>query len=233
VDLGGCSVRTAVLDFGGLEDPHDRRPRRGARPAIRMEGFQFQELTLGEKKEEGTDYLELLKSSENFEVSTYYAVERWLRNQGKDEEANNVYLAMRGERRRSGRMFFLARPIDWLFDIPIWLAMHYKLLFLLFVLSLAVSTWMFTNPAAVHPEPANWSLGDAFWLALQMNLPMTHIPAAAGWQLTPTPVQLGGVNLMMHYDYFGSCVSLFGYIAVPLFLGGVAGTWLRKKAAAD
>jgi hypothetical protein len=247
VDLGGCSVRTAVLDFGGLEDANERRRKRRSRPAIRMEGFQFQELTLGEKKEDGTDYLELLASSENFEVSTYYAVERWLRNQGMDEQANSVYLAMRGERRRAGRMFFLARPIDWLFDIPIWLAMHYKLLFLLFLASLALSTWVFTNPAAVRlrtaaeagAQPAGAApadppaLADAFWLSLQMNLPMTHIPAAEKWELTATPVHLGGLNLWLHYDYYGSLVSIFGYLAVPLFLGGVAGTWLRKKAAAD
>ena len=57
-------------------------------------------------------------------MSTYFAVERWLRNQGKDEEANDVYLALRAERRKLGRMNALGRPIDWLFDIPIRLAMH-------------------------------------------------------------------------------------------------------------
>jgi hypothetical protein len=37
----------------------------------------------------------------------------------------------------------------------------------------------------------------------------------------------------VYCDYFGSVVLLLGYMGVPLFINGVAGTWLRRKAGGD
>jgi hypothetical protein len=244
VDLGGCSVRHAALDFSGLEES----PRKGGGaqrlPAFRLEGFHFQELRLGNKdRDDAGDYLAMLRATEPFEVSTWMSIERWLRNQGKDEMANDIYLAMRAERRKPGRMFLLGRPIDLIFDVFVILAMRYKLLFALFGASLVLTTLVFLDPASVKPkgardaaataDAAGWDRYEAFWMSVQINLPMTHIPVADKWEIADRPIQCYGRSLWVHYDYFASVISLLGYVGVPLFISGVAGTWLRRKAGGD
>jgi hypothetical protein len=62
---------------------------------------------------------------------------------------------------------------------------------------------------------------------------MTHIPVADKWEIADRPIQFFGRSLWLHYDYFASVVSLLGYMGVPLFISGVAGTWLRRKAGGD
>jgi hypothetical protein len=239
VDLGGCSVRHALLDFSGLEET----ARKGG-PAYRLEGFHFQQLRLGEKdREDAADYLALLRATEPFEVTTWMSIERWLRNQGKDEMANDIYLAMRAERRKPGRMFLLGRFVDLIFDVFVILAMRYKLLFALFAASLVLTTLVFLDPASVRPkgahdpsataEAAGWDRYEAFWMSVQINLPMTHIPVADKWEIADRPIQFYGHSLWLHYDYFASVISLLGYMGVPLFISGVAGTWLRKKVGGD
>ncbi len=79
-----------------------------------------------------------------------------------------------------------------------------------------------------------WNLYEAFWTSLQLNLPMVHIPVADKWEVADRPVNVAGWRLgWLHYDYYASVVSLFGYVGVPLFLGGIFNTWLRKKAGGD
>jgi hypothetical protein len=237
VDLRACSVRNAELGFGEPEEaagPHAKKP---TWPALRIEGFAFQDLTMGEQeKGRARDYADLLRASETFDVSTYYLIERWLRNRGEEEQANKIYLAMRRERRKHSRAGSIYRVMDAFFDAPIFLALRFKLLFFVFVASLALTTTILLSEdacrlKAADATPVAWSPLDAFWMSVQLHLPMTHIPAVDRWELTSKPVQVAGVNCWLHYDYFGSFISLFGYVAVPLFVAGVANTWLRQKAS--
>ena len=81
-------------------------------------------------------------------------MERWLRNQGKDEQANKVYLAMRSGRRRSVQMNPVTFAADWLFDLPVWLSMRCTILFGLFALSLLISTILFLDGSSTKPRGA-------------------------------------------------------------------------------
>jgi hypothetical protein len=237
VDLRACSVRNAELGFGEPEESADPHAKKPTWPALRIEGFQFQDLTMGEQeKGRARDYADLLRASETFDVSTYYVIERWLRNRGEEEQANKIYLAMRRERRKHSRAGRIYRIMDAFFDAPIYLALRFKLLFFVFVASLVLTTLVLLSDDACRLKtadatPVTWSPLDAFWMSAQLHLPMTHIPAVDRWELTSKPVRLGGVNCWLHYDYFGSFISLFGYVAVPLFVAGVANTWLRQKAS--
>jgi hypothetical protein len=118
--------------------------------------------------------------------------------------------------------------------------LRFKLLFFLFIMSLLVTTLVFLPEAAVKPRPADgggaaaspWTPLDAFWLSLQTNLPMTHLAATDKWSgPSDRPIQMFGLSLGLRYDDFASIISLFGYVTVPLFLAGVANTWLRQKAS--
>jgi hypothetical protein len=252
VDLSSCSVRSAVLDFSGLEDPRAEARGKRAWPLFRLENFQFQELSLG-GNERARDYLDLLEASEKFDVSTYVAMERWLRNQGKDEQANKVYLAMRASSRKWGKMNPVSYVIDLLFTPAIRLAMRFRELLGAFVVSVFVATLLFLNPASVEPrdktgqlpQPSGtpllpdptqvldkrqkWNLYEAFGMAVQIHVPMAHFDLADKWQPSREPITVFGLDCWVPYVYYASAIELLGYIAVPLFLGGLFNSWLRSK----
>lgn len=244
VDLRSCQARDALLLFDRWHDPDAD----GAPPKVvlRLEGFQFRELSLGEGDDEvlpAERYLAMLNLAA-FEESNYLAVEMWLRNQGRNEDANKIYLATRQVRRDKRKPgWWLLRQVDAFFDWPIWLALNYKYLFVGFILSLLLSTLIFCLPGAVQARVdgsgkprANlddWAWYDATWLALKKNLPGSHVAVDDKFELTSRTITVGGTPLWLHYDTYGSCISTLSYFLVPLFVAGAASTWLRQKAAAE
>jgi hypothetical protein len=236
LDLRSCRMRVAELDLAPAEGAPGRPESKW--PGVRIEGFQFQDLALGDR-EAGrvVNYLDLLRLSPTFEVSTYYSIEQWLRNRGDDDQANNIYLAMRQDRRKHMQMSGVARATDRLFDAAVFLALRFQWLFFVFLVMLAATVLVFSSPAdalehkaarEVAPTP---TLTDSIAMAVQVNLPMIPFPVASKWEVTSNPINLLGMTLPMQYDHFASLMTLLAYIVVPLFVAGVANTWLRQKSA--
>jgi hypothetical protein len=235
LDLRSCRTRNAELDFTNTSPVAGQRgtPRM---PAVRIEGFQFQDLVLGDRDTgKETSYLELLRASPTFEVSTYYMIEQWLRNRGDDDQANNIYLAMRQDRRKHTQMSGAARAADRFFDYAVFLALRFQYLFFVFLLALVVTTIVFSRPEALQPKEKTSEdvrgLMDSIAMAVQVNLPMVPFPVASKWEVTSKPIQMFGMSLPLHYDHFASLITLVAYIVVPLFVAGVANTWLRQKSS--
>lgn len=234
LDLRSCRTRVAELDLAPGEAVPGRPDAKW--PGVRIEGFQFQDLALGDR-ESGrvVNYLDLLRSSPTFEVSTYYGIEQWLRNRGDDDQANNIYLAMRQDRRKHMHMSGMARATDRLFDAAVFLALRFQWLFFVFLVMLLVTFLVFSSPeqALAHKgdRPGTPSLADSVAMAVQVNLPMIPFPVANKWEVTDAPIRLFGLALPLQYDHFASLMTLLAYIVVPLFVAGVANTWLRQKSS--
>lgn len=232
LDLRSCRTRAAELDLAA----NTATSGRSHWPGVRIEGFQFQDLALGDR-ELGriVNYLDLLRASPTFEVSTYYGIEQWLRNRGDDDQANNIYLAMRQDRRKHMQMSGVARATDRLFDFAVFLALRFQYLFFLFLLSLLGTILVFSTPtrALMHKgeRAATPTLTDSIAMAVQVNLPMIPFPVANKWEVSSETIELFGINLSLQYDHFASLVTLLAYIMVPLFVAGVANTWLRQKSS--
>jgi hypothetical protein len=250
--------RTAGADERPVEKttPRKRKTSDNPWPQVWLEGFEFQQLKLAPEGRAGDDwneYRSFLEASARtgFDESNFYLIEMWLRSRGNNDLANRVYWQLRLERRRHRRMTVVGRRLDRLLDLPIWLAMHYRTLFFLFfasllltILVLGLGTDVATRRERVETlvaggQPAStdrgppWTVWTAFWTAVKLHLPGSQFVVADRWELNPRPITLGGVPCWIHYDSFGSLMALWAYIALPLFVGGAAGTWLRQKAAAE
>src|SRR5262249_16906859 len=158
-----------------------------------------------------------------FEESNYLGVEMWLRNRGRNEDANTMYLAARAARRaRRKAGWWLRHKIDAFFDWPIWLALNFQYLFIAFLLSLALSTVIFIRPGAVQPRVdsggrpraamEDWRWHDGAWLALKKNLPGSYVAVDDKFELTSRPITVREVPLLVHYDTYGSCISTLSYV---------------------
>ena len=242
VNLSQCRISSAQLDGRicangrvslalaqvGKLDFHACLPAK-----VDTEGLRFQQLTLP-----NDDYLGLLEATEPFQKSTYVFVENWLRNRGEDKMADRVYLAMRRRDRQKGMRFF-ARLGDWFLGITIGYGIKSYRLFFFYFLPVLVATYLlFRDPQAVEPNrgvvgaPAaeeTWSAGDAFWMALQINLPLVEVIATEKWLPSSRPVALFGRTLPLRYSDYASTFSLLSWIAVPLFLAGISGLVKRKQ----
>lgn len=209
----------------------------GALPArVDLEKFRFKELVAIP----GKDYLGLLNATFPYAESTYLQMEQWLRDRGDNQNADKVYLAMRRRTRREpgpgpaptglARIFGpLWRCVEWLaLDVTVGYGTRSYRLFFVFIALVALSTWIFLPRSAV--EPANgksadataYTAVDAFWVALELNLPVVEIPAAEKWKpsdrvLDPCP------GLGLRYHDYASIVAFLSWIIVPLFLASMAG----------
>ena len=176
------------------------------------------------------DYRGLLASTDPFRTESYLSFEKWLRDRGKEEEANEIYLDMRRRRRRE--MLRGARRLgDWFLD---WSTRYgigsYRLIVYLLVV-FCLSVLVFCLPKALEHDPVNMECArwpQAAWVALQTTFPMFAIPGAKNWQPTRDSVILMGRHLWVTYDGYASVVSFLSWIVVPLFVASIAGLLKQK-----
>jgi len=221
VDLQGCKTREAELEFLPAKFP------------VNLEGFRFERLTVP-----GDDFGLFLDNSQPFSKGNYVVVEKWLRDQGKTDEADQVHLSMlqrnRAEMRKRGRMSWHTALGDWLLSIGYRVRIPYFLY--PFFLLLLLSCWLFTNVQAVSPKVLTpgepWGAWDGFWLAAQTHLPLIPFTASEKWKptvLSSNPITLFGRSLGLSYSSYGTLVSLFGYVVLPLLLARIAVVLKREK----
>jgi len=99
INLSNSSVRH--LDLSGADRPLGSAAAEEAVPVpVRLDNCEFREITVP-----GDDYLALFRSPRiAFRRSNYVMVEKWLRNRGEDEWAQEVFWTMRRHRRERTRM---------------------------------------------------------------------------------------------------------------------------------
>jgi hypothetical protein len=225
IEFGGCFVPD-VRDFCAALT-HLIRPGAGRAPAVNLEGLQYREVSLPIGPTIG-----VLNRLEPFPKTTYLSLEKWLRNRGHDDEANEVYLAMKRRQRRS-RTFGLAL-LEWLIlDFPIRYGLHsYRLFALYFLPVLILALVLFHTEQAVTPRGSaaageaapGWTLLDDWWLSLQMTF-LVPMPTSDAWKPSTRPIP-GPVTVLgqtVRYSDFAAVVSLLSWVTVPLFLASVSG----------
>lgn len=131
---------------------------------LNLEGFEFQHIELPETEEH--PYIEFLKASKPFYKGVYLYVENWLRNQGKQIDANRVYVAMRrrnknekvssGLNTRQGKLvLFVQQTVERFLDATTAYGTEtYRLLFCYFVPVLIISSFLFCNDKSVQLDPS-------------------------------------------------------------------------------
>jgi hypothetical protein len=80
---------------------------------------------------------------------------------------------------------------------------------------------------ATHPRKGPTPV-DAALAAAKVHLPMLGFPGDDDWKPSPATVTIAGRSLWIRYDVYGVVVSLLSYAIVPLIIGGIASTWLRR-----
>jgi hypothetical protein len=139
-------------------------------------------------------------------------------------------------------MGVLACAFDWLLDRTIAYGTRSHRLLLLFALVLAMTCVVFHSPRSVRFKATNdaapqevsgeaWTGWDVFWFSVQTSLPIVSITAVEQYRPSHEIIEVGGVPLYFRYDTHAAAVSLSGYLMGPLFIGGLANAWLRRRAS--
>jgi hypothetical protein len=196
----------------------------------------------------------LLEASAPFARSAYLHMEKWLRDRGDEDTADQVYREMRRRSRRepgpgqspTSPTWLLGEPwrfLEWLFlDVLVGYGTQSGRTGVAFLLLVALSTWLFLPREAVEDghtsEAQPGAVGavgaeevykplDAFWVALQLNLPVVKLPAAEKWKPSDRPLWTIGPVTIRYHDY-ASGAAFLSWIIVPLFLGSVSGV-IKKQ----
>ncbi|HKH45418.1 MAG TPA: pentapeptide repeat-containing protein [Thermoanaerobaculia bacterium] len=236
IDLSNSTVRHLEL-FGADRPPGGADAGEAVPVPVRLDNCEFREITVPDD-----NYLALFRSPRVvFRRSNYVMVEKWLRNRGEDEWAQEVFRTMRRHRRERTKMRRWERASDRLLGSLIYLAMHFKWLLLASFLAMILTVTIFAPPRAALPsEPASggrqasaWSPGEAAWLALRVHLPMIDLPFNDHWRPSDQPIVVYGWRLALSYRQYAMLGSMLSYIVIPLIIGGIANQWLRQKGTSD
>ena len=202
---------------------------------ISADGLTFDELDLpgGSCK-----YSELPRRTHPFKRSTYLAVEAWLRNKGFEKEAERVYIDMCNRDLNAGESPRLGRWLRWLtLGVTIGYGVRPRRLLWLFLLSLTLSLWVFSHPAALVSYSERTALApdplpvqaQSFWVTLGVAL-RCHFPMlffAGDPNYVPSPHSIPGLALT--YAAYALIVSTLSWVMVPLFLAGVTGIVRQRQ----
>jgi hypothetical protein len=177
-----------------------------------------------------------------FDTGTYVQVERWLRSQGKDAIANDVYLARKREEMQPGRMNWWwrvwHRVLYWLVGYGVRTRWVDAILIFLFI----VLTCTFSNPVSVQSSPnmsdtarahsvskddhpLTWGAGDAAWIAMHTVVPMVSMVARDEWEPSTEISPL----LWLRYDSLATLMSLLSWILIPLIIASATGLLKRQE----
>ncbi|MBV9671680.1 MAG: pentapeptide repeat-containing protein [Verrucomicrobia bacterium] len=142
-------------------------------PRFRFSGMEFDEIVVDDLEVDSPNskFVHLLDQMEHaeFNQGIYLKFEKWLRDRGRDKDADAVYLALRrreldAERRNVWRVQSLRNPGKWLSETSRWLGrsvlyhtvadgVRVMRLFWLWVLALVCSIFLFSHSNSVqHPS---------------------------------------------------------------------------------
>jgi hypothetical protein len=239
--IAGLSLRSSSIRHIDLEGTEDGEAHRAvaAGPAgqtipIHIDGVSFRDLTVP-----ANDYLMFFRDrGSGFRRSNYIAVERWLRGRGEDDLAIQVHKTMRRHRRERGKMGFLARVGDRVIGVLQAMARRFGRLAFAMLVLVGATTLLFANPESVELKGENkvearnrpWSWSDAFWMAVQLNVPIVDVPIGAKWEASGNRIRALGATLPVRYDQYASFVTLVAYILVPLIVTGIVRDWLEQRS---
>jgi uncharacterized protein YjbI with pentapeptide repeats len=193
-------------------------------------------LTVGswEEYERASFFRDTLRRSYPFKRSSYLAIENDLRNKGRDEEADRVHVCMR-QRDRVNTDNFGRVLWDRLLDLSTKYGTTSARLFWLMLVMFAISVWLFSDPSHVEyniapsrqaqppivhlsPDPREWSMGDAIFLAVRLHVPIVSL--GIDEEVQPSRTWLKA--------YAVAAVAA-SWVMWPLFIASVSG-FLRKRS---
>lgn len=191
----------------------------------------------------------LLREDEYKFRSTFKSIEHDLLVQGSTEHAERVrrwmWNAARGGREMWGSSPRRPRPRLgkrlWYWSLEKFGYGCTRLLILLFVCSLALSTWIFSSPRNVSPSfaarevdqglspyqvPRDWDLIDAVWMAGRYHIPMISLPALQDWRASPHRLVVPGTGYELRWwtaEDWAQLVVGINWVMWPLFLLSITG----------
>lgn len=181
--------------------------------------------------EDQTSYERMLRNSYPFKRSNYLAIENTLRNEGLDERADEVNVAMRRRDRLSTTSLWKIW-FDSFLDLSIKYGTTSKRLVCVMIALFALSVWIFSNPNHVeynispasqkpppveHPAPASWGLPQSALFAARLNVPIVSLGI-------DEKVQPSGFGLKV----FAIGVTAASWVMWPLLVASMSG-FIRKK----
>ena len=243
--LNACSVRHA--DFAHQPDGHHPAPY-GARlasklPKVDLQGFQFQELDVPEK-----NYIGFLARTEPFRQTSYVLIEQWLRNRGKDKEAESIFFAMRDRSNKeamANRSFarkFINRVWRRTSRIFLFVAFRSFFLILLALGLFGLTVFVFSDQRSVTAksdfggQAETWDVVKSVRLALNIHFPGAPISLLDHWQPSNEVLWhcdwIPGCPFNITYQDYAHAAWWVTYVAVLPLLGiGFLIKWSRRRAA--
>ena len=241
--LNACSVRHA--DFAHQTDGQVQSSA-GKLPRVDLQGFQFQELDVPD-----TDYIRFLSRTEPFRQTSYVLIEQWLRNRGKDKEAESIFFAMRD---RSNKEAMANRSAARKFINRIWRGISRVFLFVAFrsffliVLALGLfclTAFVFSDSRSVKPKEVkgevagntdNWDAVKSVRLALNIHFPGAPISLLDHYEPSTEVLWhfdfIPGHPFNITYQDYAHAAWWITYVAVLPLLGiGFLIKWSRRRAA--
>jgi uncharacterized protein YjbI with pentapeptide repeats len=238
--LNACSVRHA--DFDHQKDGC-KISKAGKLPKVDLQGFQFQELDVPEK-----DYIGFLSRTEPFRQTSYVLIEQWLRNRGKDKEAESIFFAMRdrsNQEAMANRSFvrkFINRVWRGVSRVFLFVAFRSFFLILLAVGLFGLTVFVFSDPQSVKSksdfvvEADTWSVVKSVRLALNLHFPGGPVSLLDRWEPSDNVLWhcdwIPGHPFNITYQDYAHAAWWITYVAVLPLLGiGFLIKWSRRRAA--
>lgn len=195
----------------------------------------------------GFSFKDMLECSYPFRKSNYIAIENDLRNKGRDGEADYIHVRMRQRDRLYTNNLFRVLG-DRLLDHTIKYGTTSTRLFLFMLITFVISVGIFNDPDHVEYKiipsaeqslviadpavrtqgsadgklpivhPADWSIGNAAFLAVRLHVPIISLGIDEEFQPSG-----------FWPKAYAVAVEAIGWIVWPLFIASVSG-FLRKRS---
>lgn len=220
---------------------------------LNLAGFEFRSLTIPRD-----DFAAFLNLCEPFDKRAWHAVEAWLRNAGREDEASTVFLRMRRterqETRKKKRSFprclTYAPAVLWErgLDALLWLSIEPRRMFLVLLLLVSLSVAAFWPgkafvPAEDKQPPPMTSAKNAANQPEQQPPPLWFSPgiwvglrqsipllkiSASSLEPSKNVIRPFGISICTYSD-LANLFQALGWIVVSLFVASVTGVFKRVR----
>jgi hypothetical protein len=176
----------------------------------------------------------VLERSYPFRKSNYLAIEKDLRNKGRDEEADRIHVSMRQRDRKESQSWSRKLVDKVLWDLPTRYGTTSKRLFVLMLVLSIISVSLFSNPNSVeydiaaseqrqppvvhlNPEAQDWNIGNAIFFAVRLHVPIVSL--GIDEEVRPSGLML---------QAYAVAAVATSWVAWPLFIASLSG-FLRNR----
>jgi hypothetical protein len=178
---------------------------------VNLMGTKFGLLSVN-GSDQSKGFLDLLSNCE-FHVSTYAALEQYLKAAGRSSDADDIFVAAR--RAEADRSTFVGRVCWWLLDVTTGYGRHMERLVWWLLGFVGMGTWVFWDRNSMRPKDTNEPHAyNPFWYSLGLFLPFDNLGISREW------VPMDERRFARHYVHVQ---QLAGWLLVSVGIGALLG----------